>query len=89
MELCSMHYLFMDPFFVGLVFELRDLCLQSRHSAWATLLCFGHGLLWAIHSGWSQAVILLISVFQIARIIGLSHWFPAIYGFSYLTKFFW
>jgi hypothetical protein len=63
-------------FLVGLVFKLRALHLQSRHSAaWAilTVLHFAldileMGVSWTICLGWPQTVILLTSVSQVARI---------------------
>jgi hypothetical protein len=66
-------------------FELRALCMLSRHSTtWATLpalFCVGDfwdKVLWTICQGWPWAEIFLISVSWIARIIGMSHQCPAV-----------
>jgi hypothetical protein len=68
-------------FLLGLGFELRPLCLQSRHSlASATpavhfaLVIFRRWGLRTICLGWPQTLILPISASQVARIIGMSHW---------------
>jgi hypothetical protein len=59
------------------------LCLNSGPTLWVTppaLFCerfFWDRILWTICIGWLQTVILLISVSQIARIIGVSHQCPA------------
>jgi hypothetical protein len=73
-------------FFVlmGLGFELRASCLQSRYSTtWATtpvhfaLVILEMGVSQTISLGWSQTMILLISASQVATITGVSHWHPA------------
>jgi hypothetical protein len=67
-------------FFVGLGFEFRALCSQSRHStAYATppvhfaLVILMMGVSWTTFLG-LEFVILLISVSQVSRITGASHW---------------
>jgi hypothetical protein len=74
---------------VGLGFEFRAWCLQSRcsqsrHSTtWATLPrpffsgYFGDGVSRTICRGWPQTSILPISASQVARILGVSHQHPA------------
>jgi hypothetical protein len=64
---------------VGLGFELKASCLQSRCSAgWSIPLVhfcsgyFGDGISWTIFSDWPQTAILSISASQVAKIIGLS-----------------
>jgi hypothetical protein len=66
---------------VRLVFELRVLHLQSRHSAACTtppanfaLVILEMGVSGTISLGWSHTTILLISASQITRITGISHW---------------
>jgi hypothetical protein len=42
---------------------------------------FGDGILWTICPGWPQTAMLLILVSQVARIIDMSHWQPALCAF--------
>jgi hypothetical protein len=64
----------------GLGFEFRTLCLQSECSTtWATHLVLSTGYLadgvsWTLCLGWPHTAILLVSAFQVARIIGIDHW---------------
>jgi hypothetical protein len=65
-------------FLVGLGFEVRASCLQSRHStAWAippvhfALVILEIGVSWGL--SWPQIAILPISSSQVARITGVSH----------------
>jgi hypothetical protein len=60
-------------FLVGLGFELRALCLQSRGSTICTSnpFCsdyFEDGVLWTLCLGWPWTMILLISASQVAKI---------------------
>jgi hypothetical protein len=49
-------------------------CIAGTLSLESILLCyFGNGVLWTICLGWPQATILLMSVFQVAKLIGVSH----------------
>jgi hypothetical protein len=67
-------------FLVGLGFELRASHLQSSSSTtWAmppvhfVLVILEMGVSQTICSGWPQTLILLISVSQVASVIGMSH----------------
>jgi hypothetical protein len=64
---------------IGLEFELRASCLQSRHStAWTTLPihfcsgCFGGRVSWTIYPGWPWISILPNSAFKVAKIISVN-----------------
>jgi hypothetical protein len=50
---------------------------------------FGDGVSWTICSGWPQVTILLIWVFQVARIAGMSHQHPAGFFKGTTTTKFW
>jgi hypothetical protein len=71
---------------IGLSFELKSLCLQSRYStASATplihfalhILEIGGGVSWIICPGWPRTTILSNSAPQVARITDVSHWHPS------------
>jgi hypothetical protein len=77
------YYLFFF-FLVGLGFEFRASCQQSRHSKHLnhnySPFCSGYfenGVLWIICLGWPRTGILLISVSQVVGITGMSHQHPA------------
>jgi hypothetical protein len=42
----------------------------------------GDRVFWSICPGWPQATILLISVYQEARIVGVNHWHQEALGFE-------
>jgi hypothetical protein len=67
-------------FLMGLGFEIRDWCLQSRcFTTWATppvhfgLVILELGVSWTVCLSDPQTLILPISASQVARIIGISH----------------
>jgi hypothetical protein len=73
---------------VGLEFELRVLCLQSKCSiTWATppghfaLIILEMGVSQTIGQDWPWTVILLISASQGARTVGVICWHPALTRF--------
>jgi hypothetical protein len=67
-------------FFVESEFELRASLLKAGtlpHLRPILLWLVWNGILRMICPSWPQTSILLISVFQVARIIGMGHWCPA------------
>jgi hypothetical protein len=76
---------------MGVGFELRASHLQSRcFPAWATppvhfaLISMEMEVSWTICLGWPRPEILLISASQVAKIIGMSCWYPTLSLYIYI-----
>jgi hypothetical protein len=69
-------FFFFFFFMVGLEFELRALCLQSRLESYFQSILFWLVWRWSLSNylpGWLRTIILLISASQVASITGVSH----------------
>jgi hypothetical protein len=77
---CLLWFFCLFVFFLYWVWT-QSLHLEPLHQPFFVMGFFSDRVLWTISPGWLQTAIFLISASWVARIIGMSHWCPAVVCF--------